>query len=95
MFTIERAKAAAETKTAEVQVKTRKYRAVALKNIKIEEGPCLCTAKKTSVPMNDFCSECGSAEKRQRIKKCPRCGDALCPECWQGHKGCLSDDDED
>ena len=77
---------------AEVQVKTRKYRAAVIKHVIEKEGPCLCTAKKTSVAVNDFCSACGSAEQRQRMKICPRCGDLFCAQCWKAHKDCLADD---
>ncbi len=92
---IEKGDAVLDKPAADVRVKTRKYSAVALKNIKAEERLCLCTAKKTSVTVNDFCSACGSAEKRQRLETCPQCGDSFCIHCWKDHRSCLADYDED
>jgi hypothetical protein len=74
-----------EVRAPEINVKTKKYQAVLMKNASAESMFMVTTARKSNIDMNDSCPECGAQLRKQELKTCSNCGNDYCSQCLQEH----------
>lgn len=85
MFTIKEADIKAEERTPEINVKTKRYQAIPIKNTSEESMFVVTTARRSNIEMNYSCPECGVQLRKQELKKCADCGGDYCSQCLQDH----------
>jgi len=85
VFTIKEREITEEERTPEINVKTRKYQAVPIKNASEESMFVVTTARRSNIEMNYSCPECGERLRKQELEKCYGCGGDYCSKCLQEH----------
>ena len=85
MFAIKEQEIKEEERTPEINVKTKTYQAIPIKNAREESMFMVTTARKSNIEMNYSCPECGGRIKKQELEKCPDCGGDYCSQCLQDH----------
>lgn len=94
MFTIKEPEVNNENRIPEIQVKTKIFKAVPIKNTGEESMFVVSTARKSNIQMSYNCSECGVQVRKRDLETCSYCGGEFCSECLQEHD-CEGEDDED
>ena len=85
MFTIKEREIKEEERAPEIQVKTRKYQAIPIKNASDDSMFMVTTARRSNIEMNYSCPECGVRLKKQELETCSGCGEDYCSQCLQEH----------
>ena len=85
MFTIKEREIKQEELAPQINVKTRKYQAIPIKNAGEESMFMVTTARRSNIEMNYSCPECGVQLKKQEMETCSDCGGDYCSQCLQEH----------
>ena len=85
MFTIKKREIKEEERAPEINVKTRKYEAIPIKNVSEERMFMVTTARRSNIEMNYSCPECGIRLRKQELETCSDCGGDYCRKCLQEH----------
>lgn len=70
-----------EEKSEQVSIKTRKYQAIPLKNIKEPRVFVVNAARKSRIRAANLCANCGAQVDRQDIRNCQLCDKQICKNC--------------
>ena len=85
MFAIKEPEIEQEERTPEINVKTKKYQAVLIKNAHAENMFMVTTARRSNIEMNYSCPECGVQLRKQELETCINCGNDYCRQCLPEH----------